>query len=112
MAKVIITEYLKNEILKKFKKDSKRIFKLMHSLGKNPKKGKEVGRIKGIVIKELRYQKFRFYFITNNFYVKFLDIRNLQHLVIKFIRMSDKKSQQKVIEEIKIILRRLGERGF
>lgn len=112
MAEVIITESLKNEILKKFKKESKKIFKLIYSLKENPKKGKEVGCVSNIVIKELKYEKYRFYFITNGFDIKFLEIKNLQDLVIKFIRMSDKKNQQKIINEIKGILRKLGDEGF
>ena len=112
MAEVIITENLKNGILKKFKKESKKLFKFMYSLRENPKKGKEIAQVRGIVIKELKYEKFRFYFITNGFEVKFLEIKDLQNLVIKFIKMSDKKSQQKVIEEIKDVLRRFGEEGF
>jgi len=112
MAEVIITESLKDEILKKFKEESKKIFRLMYSLKENPKKGKEIGQVRGIIIKELKYEKFRFYFITNGFEVKFLEIKDLQNLVIKFIKMSDKKSQQKVIEEIKEILRKFGKEGF
>ncbi|MCH8945495.1 MAG: hypothetical protein IIA85_01060 [Nanoarchaeota archaeon] len=112
MAEVIITESLKDEIIKKFKEESKKIFRLMHSLRENPKKGKEIRQVRGIIIKELKYKKFRFYFITNGFEVKFLEIKDLRNLVIKFIKMSDKKSQQKVIEEIKDILRKLGKEGF
>ena len=33
-------------------------------------------------------------------------------LLIRFVRMSDKKSQQKVIDEIKIFLKKFGEEGF
>ncbi len=112
MAEVIITESLKEEIFKKFKKKSKKIFKLLYSLKENPNKGKKLGQIRGILIKELKYENFRFYFITNGFEIKLLNINDLQNLVIKFIRMSDKKSQQKTINEIKNILRNLGERGF
>jgi len=112
MAEVIITEGLKREILKKFKGESKKIFHLMNSLKENPKKGKELGQVRGVVIKEIRYEKFRFYFITDGFDVKFLEIKDLQNLVIKFIKMSDKKSQQKAIEEIKDILRKFAGEGF
>lgn len=112
MVRIIITEKLKNDILKKFKKDSKKIFKLIHSLKENPKKGKKIGQVSNIVIKELKYEKYRFYFITNGFKIKFLRTEDLQSLVIKFVRMSDKKSQQKTIDEIKSILRKLGEEGF
>lgn len=112
MAEVIITESLKDDILKKFKEESKKIFRLIYSLKENPKKGKTIGQVRGIVIKELKYEKFRFYFITNGFEVKFLEIKDLQSLVIKFIRMSNKKRQQKTIEEIKHVLRIFGEKGF
>jgi len=112
MAKVIITGNLKDNILKKFKSNSKKIFQLMSSLIENPKKGKPIGQIGGIVIKELKYQKYRFYFITNGFELKFLSIENLHNLVIKFVKMSDKKNQRQIIEEIKDILKKLGTEGF
>ena len=60
MAKVIITEALKNLILKRFKEESKIIFRQMYSLGDNPKKGKLLGSVGGIVIKELKYKIFDF----------------------------------------------------
>lgn len=112
MAKVIITDNLKKEIFKKFKGESKKIFRLMHSLRENPKKGKSLGNIKSIVIKEIKYEKYRFYFITSGFKVKFLKIEDLKDLVIRFVRMSDKKSQQKTISEIKNILRKIGMERF
>lgn len=112
MAKIIITENLKKEIHKKFKKESKKIFKLIYSLKENPKKGKEIGMISNISLRKLKYEKFRFYFIADNYRIKFLEVSELQDLVIKFIRMSDKKTQQKVIDEIKFVLRNLGPEGF
>jgi len=112
MAKVEIAEELKKEIFKKFKAHSHEIFDLLYSLGKNPKKGRTIGQASGIVIKELKYEGFRFYFITNGYKLRVLSLEKLKDLVIRFIRMSSKKSQQKVIDEIKIILRKLGEEGF
>lgn len=112
MAEVEISKELKEEIFKKFKGESKEIFKLMYSLEKNPKKGKELGQVSGIVIKELRYNNFRFYFITDGHKLRILEISQLQNLLIRFVRMSDKKEQQKAIDEIKMILRTLGEGGF
>ena len=53
MAKVIITGELEEEVNKRFKIESIKIFKLMKSLEENPKKGKIVGQINGIVIKEI-----------------------------------------------------------
>lgn len=112
MAKVIITKRLEEEINKTFKKESTKIFESMRNLEENPQKGKPVGQVSGIVIKELRYESYRFYFITDGYKLKMLQKEELKDLLIKFVRMSDKKDQQKVIDEIKNVLRNLGEEGF
>ena len=112
MAKVIITKELEEAINKKFKKESIEIFELMDSLEANPKKGKSLGNIGTIAIKELKYKSFRFYFITDGFKIKLLGKAELEDLLIRFVRMSDKKSQQKTIDEIKQVLRNFGEEGF
>jgi|TARA_Y100000296_G_C5001326_1_gene170355 hypothetical protein len=112
MAKVEIVKSLFEEIQRKFKGESHKIIDLLETLEENPKKGKLLGTIGGIVIKELRYKSFRFYFITDGFKLKIFNLEELSNLLIKFVRMSDKKSQQKVINEIKDILRKVGKEGF
>jgi hypothetical protein len=112
MAKVMIAEGLKDEILKKFKGDSKKIFKQMYSLQDNPKKGKLIGNVGGIAIKEIRYEGFRFYFITDGNKLKIMDESLLTDMLIRFVRMSDKKDQQETINQIKKILLDLGSKGF
>jgi len=112
MAKVVITKRLEEEINKKFKQESIRIFGLMNSLKESPHKGKIIGQVGKIIIKEIRYEAYRFYFITDGFKLKLLERGELTDLLIKFVRMSDKKDQQKVIDEIKIILRKFGEDKF
>lgn len=112
MAKVIITERLEEEVNKLFKKESIKIFELMRDLEKNPRKGKVVGQVSGTVIKELKYESYRFYFITDGFKIKMLKREELSDLLIKFVRMSNKKDQQRVINEIKGILRNIGEQEF
>lgn len=112
MVKVEIDEDLKNEILKKFKQESKAIFRLMQSLAGNPYKGKALGEVGGIVIKELKYGSFRFYFITDGFTLRIMDSARLADLLIRFVRMSDKKDQQTTIDEIKKILLKFGSSGF
>ncbi len=79
------------------------------SIKENPKKGKLIGSVGNIIIKELRYKSYRFYFITDGFKLKFLKLNEVNDLLIKFVRMSDKKSQQKVIDEIKKVLRSIDE---
>ena len=112
MAKVTILETLKDEILKKFEKESKIIFKQMYSLAENPHKGKSLGHVGGIVIKELRYKNFRFYFITDGYKLKIMDESKLVDLLIRFVRMSNKKDQQPTINEIRKILLNFGPKGF
>lgn len=112
MAKVNISKSLKDEILKKFKNESKTIFKLMYSLAENPHKGKLLGQVGGIIIKELKYNNFRFYFITDGFKLKIMEESKITDLLIRFVRMSNKKDQQETINEIKNILLRLGVSGF
>ena len=112
MAKVIITQNLRSEIEKKFKAESVTVFSLIYTLVDNPKKGDVLGCVGNIVLKKIKYKKFRFYFIADQFKIKFLKSTELQDLLIKFVRMSDKKNQQQTINEIKKILRLVGEEGF
>ena len=112
MAKVEIVRSLLEEIKKKFKGESHKIIDLMESLEENPHKGKPIGNVGGILIKELRYESFRFYFITDGFKIKVLDESKLIDLLIRFVRMSDKKHQQETINEIRRILQIIGPRGF
>jgi len=112
MARVEIIESLKNEILHKFKKESKIIFKLMYSLRESSHKGKLLTNVAGIVMKELKYKNFRFYFITDGHKLKVLSKEELTDLLLMFVRMSDKKQQQKVINEIKQVLLVIGKEGF
>ena len=66
----------------------------------------------GIVIKELKYRNFRFYFITDGSKLNCIGEKDLIDLLLRFVRMSDKKHQQETINEIKHVLRTLGPRGF
>lgn len=112
MVKIEIVESLFEEIEKKFKREASKIYSLMGSLQKNPKKGKRLGSIGGIVIKELKYKGFRFYFITDGVKLKCVDAATLTDLLMRFVRMSDKKHQKETIAEIKNILLSLGPEGF
>lgn len=112
MAKIEIALSLFEEIQKKFKGESHKIIDLMQTLENNPKKGKMLSQVGGVVIKELKYKNFRFYFITDGFRLKLMDEAKLVDLLIRFVRMSDKKDQQETINEIKRILTKLGPEGF
>ena len=112
MAKVEIIESLFNEIEKKFKGETHEVIDLLESLEENPHKGKPLGNVAGIIIKELKYKNYRFYFITDGYKLKVLSKEQLTDLLIKFVRMSDKDSQQKTIDEIRNVLIKIGPKGF
>ena len=112
MARVIITKDLKEKINKKFKKESIKVFELLYSLKDHPKKGKFLAKIGDILIKEQKYKKFRFYFLVDKSKIKLLDSNELVDLLIKFIAMSDKKEQQKTINQIKNFLKTFGKQAL
>ena len=112
MAQVVVTQTLKEEIFSRFKAESSDILSRFKLLESQPQRGKELGAIGGVVIKELKYKKFRFYFITDGHTLKFGSADELVALIIKFVRMSEKKDQQKRINEVKGILKSLGFDGF
>lgn len=112
MAIVEVVPSLIEEIESVFKKQGIEVLEYIKSLEQNPKKGKLLGTVGGIVIKELKYHNFRFYFITDGFKLRCFDSNELVDLLITFVRMSDKKSQQKVIEEIKRVLVMVGPACF
>src|SRR3989344_1255724 len=112
MVKVEIVLSLFEEIQKKFKGEAHQIIDLIETLEDNPNKGKTLGSVGGIVIKELKYKNFRFYFITDGYKLKMMDESSLVDLLIRFVRMSNKKDQQQTINEIKKILSNFGPGGF
>jgi len=112
MAKVEIINSLFEEIQKKFKGEAHEVIDLIETLETNPYKGKALGTVGGIIIKELKYKNFRFYFITEGYKLKVLSQDKLVDLLITFVRMSDKKDQQQTINEIRNILINLGVGAF
>lgn len=112
MARVEVVNSLLKEIDKRFKQESIQVLQHLKSLESFPKKGKELGTVGGIIIKELRYRGFRFYFITDGFKIKCIDEASLVDLLLRFVRMSDKKYQRVAITEIKYILKTIGPAGF
>ncbi|OGJ20208.1 hypothetical protein A3K73_04625 [Candidatus Pacearchaeota archaeon RBG_13_36_9] len=112
MAKVEIIRPLFEEIQKKFKGEAHEIIDLMETLETDPKKGELLGSVAGVVIKELKYKSFIFYFITDGYKLKCFDEQTLAEMLIRFVRMPDKNHQQETINEIKKILLNFGPGGF
>lgn len=112
MAKIEILESLYMNIEKKFKREAHKVLDLIYTLEENPKKGKELIQIGGILIKELKYKSFRFYFLVDGFKFKFFSEEELIDILLRFVRMSNKKYQQETIDEIRNILIKIGPKGF
>lgn len=112
MVHVEIVPSLEEEIYQHFKGESVEVLEFLKSLESSPSKGKALGHVGGIVIKELKYNGFRFYFITDAHRLRIFSAEYLTDLLLKFVRMSDKKDQQKVIEEIRHVLATIGFNGF
>ncbi|MFW5704265.1 MAG: hypothetical protein ACOCXG_00335 [Nanoarchaeota archaeon] len=110
--RIILSFRLEDEINRIFKKQSIDILERIYSLKENPKQGKKVGKIGSLVIKELKFETFRFYFIVDGFKLKLIGKEDLKELVIRFVRMSKKNNQSKVIQEIRDILLKIGIEGF
>jgi len=112
MAIVEILPSLIKEIEAHFKKQGVEILEYLKSLENSPHKGKVIGIVGGVIIKELKYNNFRFYFIADAFKLKCFDAKELTDLLLTFVRMSGKKDQQKVIDEIRRVLVIIGPAGF
>lgn len=105
MIKIIVLGTLKNEIFKTFKKDSLKVYFLIEELKTNPNKGKILGHVGSISIRELKYKSYRFYFILDGHKLNLFNKKLIKELLIRFIKMSKKHNQQKVIDDIKKILK-------
>ena len=104
-----VSPFLKKEIKKKFKKESIKVIRFLMGLKDNHHKGDLLTQIGGVLIKEIKYKGFRFYYVVDNYRLKLFDEGELRELLIKFVRMSSKKTQQKIIDGIKEALRRFGD---
>ena len=112
MARVEITRALLDEIHDTFKAESADVLRKIKSLEDNPHKGKKLGTVGGILIKEIRHEKWRFYCITDGHKLLTRSHKELLDLLLRFVRMSDKKTQQATIDEITTVLREIGPGGL
>ncbi|MFT4261109.1 MAG: hypothetical protein ACMXX9_01610 [Candidatus Woesearchaeota archaeon] len=110
MVKIYVTKNLEKDINKRLsKKEADNVFLQFYSLKENPFKGDLVTVVGKIVVKELKYKKFRFYFFHSNNILKILSLDDLKNEIIKFVAMSDKsKEQQKVINRLKSDIKNFG----
>lgn len=108
MVKVVIDVRLQKKLEKKFNKaelnDLKQLFL---SLQDNPFQGDFLHTFGSFVLKEKKYKSFRFYFLHSKKLLVIKDIADLKDEVIRFIEMSKKNNQQRVIDKLKNFLKAL-----
>lgn len=109
MITVIILQTLRDDIIKTFKKESLKVYALLREVESNPHKGKVLGHVGNMSIREIRYKNYRFYFILDGHRLYLLSKGLVEELLVKFIRMSKKNNQQQTIDEIKQMLKILAE---
>lgn len=107
MIRIIVLKSLRDEILKNLKSESSEVYDLMDQLKENPNKGKILGNISGMVIKELKFKSFRFYFVVDGNELFLFNRGKLEELLFKFVDMSKKNNQQQTIDRIKQMLREI-----
>lgn len=108
MVIVRVDEALVKKLERKFKpKELKELKNLFFSLQDNPFQGDLICTFGNIVLKEKRYKSFRFYFIHSRTLLIIKDMAELKDEIIRFIEMSKKNDQQKVIDKLKGILKKL-----
>ncbi len=105
--KITISKNLRNDIYKKFKKDSTKVYSLINSLKENIHKGEYLGRVSNIIIKELKYENYRIYFVIDEGKLMLFEKDELKDLLIRFLEISKKNEQQKTMNKIKSVLKKV-----
>jgi mRNA-degrading endonuclease RelE of RelBE toxin-antitoxin system len=108
MIKIIILNSLRNKIYKIFKQDSLKVYKKIKQLKNNPNKGKILAHIGTITLREIRHNTFRLYYTIDKNKLNLFNQEKLEELLIKFIELSKKNKQQKTIDKLKEILKKLN----
>lgn len=92
------------------KKELSELKQLFLSLQENPYQGDLIYAFGNFVLKEKKYKTFRFYFLHSRKILIIKDIDKLKDEIIRFIEMSKKNNQQKIIDKLKEMIKKLGEK--
>lgn len=107
MVIVDFTEGFEKELKKNLSKKNAidAVKKLMKT---TPNEGDIIASIGNILLKEKRLNTFRFYFVQLQEGVRFLSKEELKEFLIRFIGLSKKNNQQKIIDKLKKQLQEFG----
>jgi len=108
MVIVRIDKSLVKKLEKRFnKKELRELKKVFLSLEENPDQGDLLYAFGNFVLKEKKYKTFRFYFLHSRKILIIKDFEKLKHEIIRFIEMSKKNDQQRVIDKLKTMMNKL-----
>ena len=105
---VRIDDSLVKKLEKRFNKNElKELKKIFLSLQDNPYQGDLVYSFGNFVLKEKKYKTFRFYFLHSRKILIIKDLEELKDEIIRFIEMSKKNNQQRIIDKLKEMMNKL-----
>jgi hypothetical protein len=108
MVIVRIDKSLVKKLEKRFKKkELKEIKELFLTLQTTPYQGDLLYVFGGFALKEKKYKSFRFYFLHSRKLLIIKDVDELKDEIIRFIDMSKKNDQQKIINKLKELMSNL-----
>lgn len=108
MVIVRIDDSLVKKLEKRFnKKELKELKQLFLSLQDNPYQGDLIYAFGNFVLKEKKYKTFRFYFLHSRKILIIKDIEKLKDKIIRFIEMSKKNDQQRIINKLKEMMNKI-----
>lgn len=108
MVIVRIDDSLIKKLEKRFnKKELKELKRVFMSLQENPYQGDLIYAFGNFVLKEKKYKTFRFYFLHSRKILIIKDVARLKDEIIRFIEMSKKNNQQKIIDKLKKMMNKL-----
>jgi len=109
MVIVRIDESLIKKLEKRFnKQELKEIKNLFLSLQDNPFQGDLLYAFGNVVLKEKKYKTFRFYFVHSRKILIIKDVEELKDELVRFLEMSKKNNQQKIIKKLKNMIKTLS----
>ncbi|MFT4250010.1 MAG: hypothetical protein ACMXYD_01475 [Candidatus Woesearchaeota archaeon] len=95
MVHIYVSKKLEKEIVKRLsKKEADDLFLQIYSLKENPHKGDILTNVGKLLVKELKYKKFRVYFIQSKDTLKILGEEDFRDEIVKFVALSQKGSEQ------------------
>lgn len=108
MVRVVIENSLVKKLEKRFsKKELRELKQLFLGLEQNPFQGDVLFVFGSFVLKEKKFKSFRFYFLHSKKLLIIKDLDVLKDELVRFIDMSKKNDQQRVIDKLVQMMKKI-----